>query len=84
MVLKPQEFSENLSLSGSLEANEQMELRSEISGIVEKINFKEGSKVSAGQILFQVNDRELRAQLVESDDGTKARFRKCAQGEATP
>jgi len=63
MVLKPQEFSENLSLSGSLEANEQMELRSEISGIVEKINFKEGSKVSKGQILFQVNDRELRAQL---------------------
>lgn len=65
MVLKPQEFSENLSLSGSLEANEQMELRSEISGIVEKINFKEGSKVSKGQILFQVNDKELRAQLAK-------------------
>jgi membrane fusion protein (multidrug efflux system) len=65
LVLKPEKFAENLSLSGSLEANEQLELRSEISGIVEKINFKEGSKVSKGQILFQVNDLELRAQLAK-------------------
>ncbi|HEY9168079.1 MAG TPA: efflux RND transporter periplasmic adaptor subunit [Lutibacter sp.] len=71
MVLKPQEFSENLSLSGSLEANEQLELRSEISGIVEKINFKEGSKVSKGQVLFQVNDLELRAKLAKVQTAQK-------------
>lgn len=65
MVLKPQEFSDELSLSGSLEANEQIELRSEISGIIESINFKEGQKVSKGQILFKVNDLELRAQLAK-------------------
>ncbi|MCJ7467113.1 MAG: efflux RND transporter periplasmic adaptor subunit [Maribacter sp.] len=63
MILKPQEFNDNLSLSGSLEANEQIEIRSEISGIVENIYFKEGSKVSQGQVLFKVNDIELRAQL---------------------
>lgn len=71
LVLKPEKFSENLSLSGSLEANEQLELRSEISGIVEKINFKEGSKVSKGQILFQVNDLELRAQLAKVQTAQK-------------
>jgi len=71
LVLKPQEFSENLSLSGSLEANEQLELRSEISGIVEKINFKEGSRVSKGQVLFQVNDLELRAQLAKVQTAQK-------------
>lgn len=71
MVLKPEKFSENLSLSGSLEANEQLELRSEISGIVEKINFKEGSKVSKGQILFQVNDLELRARLAKAQTAQK-------------
>lgn len=65
MVLEPQKFSENLSLSGSLEANEQVEIRSEISGVVEKINFNEGSKVSRGQVLFRVNDLELRAQLAK-------------------
>lgn len=65
MVLEPQKFAEDLSLSGSLEANEQIELRSEISGVVEQINFREGSKVSKGQVLFRVNDLELRAQLAK-------------------
>ncbi len=63
IVVKPQTFDNNLSLSGSLEANEQVEIRSEVSGIVEGIHFQEGSVVSKGQMLFKVNDLELRAQL---------------------
>jgi len=63
IVLKPQVFLDNLALSGSIEANEQVDIRSEISGIVESINFQEGSMVSKGQVLFKVNDIELRAQL---------------------
>jgi len=63
IVLKPQVFADNLSLSGSIEANEQVDIRSEVSGIVETINFNEGSKVGKGQMLFKVNDIELRAQL---------------------
>ncbi|HEA31554.1 MAG TPA: efflux RND transporter periplasmic adaptor subunit [Leeuwenhoekiella sp.] len=62
MILKPQKFEDNLSLSGSLEANEQIDLRSEVSGVVEQINFEEGSTVKKGQVLFKVNDIELRAQ----------------------
>ncbi len=71
MVLKPQEFKDNLSLSGSLEANEQIEIRSEVSGVVESINFEEGSKVSEGQILVKVNDIELRAQLSKAKTAQK-------------
>ena len=63
MVLKAQEFADNINLSGTLEANEEIELRSEVSGVVESINFEEGAKVSKGQVLFRVNDIELRAQL---------------------
>jgi membrane fusion protein, multidrug efflux system len=63
IVVTPQTFDNNLSLSGSIEANEQVEIRSEVSGIVESINFTEGSNVSKGQLLFKVNDIELRAQL---------------------
>ncbi|MCL8006285.1 efflux RND transporter periplasmic adaptor subunit [Gelidibacter japonicus] len=62
-VLQAEKFAENLTLSGTLEANEEIEIRSEISGIVESINFEEGKKVSKGQVLFKVNDIELRAQL---------------------
>lgn len=63
IVVKPQSFDNNLSLSGSIDANEQVDIQSEVSGIVENINFSEGNTVSKGQILFKVNDIELRAQL---------------------
>lgn len=66
IVLVPEKFEDNLSLSGSIEANEQVEIRSEISGIVESINFEEGAVVSKGQQLFKVNDIELRAQLART------------------
>ena len=62
-ILVPQEFADNLSLSGTLEANEEIELRTEVSGVVEQINFEEGSSVAKGQALVKVNDIELRAQL---------------------
>ncbi|MDG2432552.1 efflux RND transporter periplasmic adaptor subunit [Flavobacterium sp.] len=67
IVVKTETFDNTLSLSGSIEANEQVEIRSEVSGIVESINFKEGSNVSAGQLLFKVNDIELRAQLSQAN-----------------
>ena len=62
-VLQPQEFADNLTLSGTLEANEEIELRTEVSGVVEQINFEEGGFVTKGQALVKVNDIELRAQL---------------------
>ncbi|CAM3533832.1 putative Co/Zn/Cd efflux system membrane fusion protein [Flavobacterium saliperosum S13] len=66
IVLKPQVFSDNLSLSGSIDANEQVEIRSEVSGIVESINFEEGTVVAKGQQLLKINDLELRAQLSQA------------------
>lgn len=65
-VVKGQDFSNTISLSGSIEANEQIEIRSEVSGIVETISFTEGSNVNKGQVLFKVNDIELRAQLAQA------------------
>ena len=42
IVVKAQTFDNTLSLSGSIEANEQVDIRSEVSGIVEGIYFNEG------------------------------------------
>lgn len=71
MVLKPQKFKDNIAVSGTLEADEQIEIRSEVSGVVESINFKEGSKVKEGQVLFKVNDIELQAQLSKATTAKK-------------
>ena len=62
IVVQPEEFANTLSLSGSIEANEQIELRSEVPGVAEKIFFSEGARVSKGQVLVKINDVELRAQ----------------------
>lgn len=63
IIVTPQEFANTLSLSGSIEANEQVQIRTEVSGIAEKIYFEEGARVSKGQVLVKINDVELRAQL---------------------
>jgi membrane fusion protein (multidrug efflux system) len=65
-VVKTTIFDNNLSLSGSIEANEQIEIHSEVSGIVEGIYFNEGTNVIKGQVLFKVNDIELKAQLQQA------------------
>lgn len=65
-VVRLQTFDNNLALSGSIEANEQVEIRSEVSGIVKTIYFQEGSNVSKGQVLLKVDDIELKAQLAQA------------------
>jgi membrane fusion protein, multidrug efflux system len=66
IVVKPASFSNSLSVSGSVEADEQVQIRSEVSGLVREINFSEGSSVSKGQILIRIDDAELQAQLSQA------------------
>ena len=68
-VVQFEKFENKLELSGSIEANEQIELRTEVSGIIRLINFEEGARVSKGQLLLKMDDRELQAQL--SQAGTR-------------
>jgi membrane fusion protein, multidrug efflux system len=49
--------------SGSLLANEAIDLRPEISGKITNIYFKEGAKVKKGDILVKMFDADLQAQL---------------------
>ncbi|GEO03170.1 MexH family multidrug efflux RND transporter periplasmic adaptor subunit [Adhaeribacter aerolatus] len=66
VVLQPQEFANTLAVNGSIEANEQVQIRSEVSGLVRNISFKEGSNVTKGQVLVKIDDTELRAQLSQA------------------
>lgn len=62
-VLQPQAFSNTLRVTGSVMANEMLELKSEVPGILENINFKEGQQVKKGQLLFSIRNTDLQAQL---------------------
>lgn len=65
IVLQPQEFSNTISVSGSIGANEQVQIRSQVTGIITDIYFNEGSTVKQGQALVKIDDAELQAQLSE-------------------
>ena len=71
VVLKPQNFANSLSVNGSIEANEQVQIRSEISGLVRGIYFEEGTKVKKGQVLLKIDDSEIRARLAEAQTRQK-------------
>lgn len=49
--------------TGSLLANESVEIRTEASGRLVEIGFDEGGSVSRGDLLVKVNDRDLQARL---------------------
>ncbi|MFN0292765.1 efflux RND transporter periplasmic adaptor subunit [Pedobacter helvus] len=66
IVVKTSDFSSNLEITGSIEANEAVTLRSEVAGLVTGIYFKEGSNVSKGTTLVKINDRDIQAQLKEA------------------
>jgi membrane fusion protein, multidrug efflux system len=63
ILLQPQTLENKILATGSLIANEEVELRSEIPGRVIAINFEEGSHVKKGDLLLKIDDRELQAQL---------------------
>ena len=63
LVLKPQQMENKIRVTGSIQANESVDLKSELNGIVEKIYFKEGQRVKKGDLLISLNDEESSAQL---------------------
>ncbi|MGM0586776.1 MAG: efflux RND transporter periplasmic adaptor subunit [Bacteroidota bacterium] len=61
-VINPQYIEDKIFTTGTILANEEVELLSESSGKITDIYFEEGQTVSKGQILLKINDSELQAQ----------------------
>ena len=64
---KRQPVSETLSLVGTMAADEMVEIRSEIDGTVQAINFEEGQPVTNGQLLIQLDESKLAASVAEAE-----------------
>lgn len=60
-------MTNTLSLVGSIEANESADIRTELAGNLIEIFFEEGKHVEAGQKLAKIDDREILAQLKETE-----------------
>jgi membrane fusion protein (multidrug efflux system) len=62
VTVTPQTLTERLSTTGTIRANENVELVAEIAGKVAAIHFKEGSRVAANQLLVEIDDTQLAAE----------------------
>ena len=66
IVVTPVSFANTLTITGTINANEEVRIISEVSGIVKRIYFNEGTNVRRGQALVKIDDSELRAQLAQA------------------
>jgi membrane fusion protein (multidrug efflux system) len=57
--------------TGTILANEEVELRSEISGKIIEILFREGGYVNKGDLLIKINDADLQAALRKAESNVK-------------
>ncbi len=67
VVIQQQELSDKIISTGTLIAEDEVDLTFEASGKIVRIDFTEGSRVQKGQVLAKVNDLQLQAQLQKLD-----------------
>ncbi len=65
MVVRPTRLDNVVVITGSVQANESLELKGETGGKITKIYFSEGKAVRKGDLLVQVNDEEIKAELIK-------------------
>lgn len=61
-IATEERVAETVRTTGTLQANEEVELVAESSGRTTQVLFDEGSQVREGQLLVKINDAELQAQ----------------------
>jgi membrane fusion protein (multidrug efflux system) len=62
LTVTPQTLTERLSTTGTIRANEDVEIVAEIAGKVAAIHFREGGPVTANQLLLEIDDTQLAAE----------------------
>jgi membrane fusion protein (multidrug efflux system) len=62
LVVHPQLLLNQIYSTGTLMANEEVELRPEIAGRIVGVYFDEGRRITKGELMLKINDRELLAQ----------------------
>jgi membrane fusion protein (multidrug efflux system) len=63
VTLSPAPLAERLVSTGSLRANERVEVVAEIAGVVAEVRFREGARVGRGDVLAILDRQRLEAEL---------------------
>src|SRR5258708_20108161 len=67
IVIVSHPVSENVTdyvdFTGRTDAVESVEIRARVTGFLKKVHFKDGAEVKAGELLYQIDDRQYQADL---------------------
>ncbi len=72
-------LTQTLEVTGTLRSNQNINLGSKIIGRVERVAVREGSRVRRGQLLMQLDDDDLRAQVDAARAGVRTAEVRLAQ-----
>lgn len=70
-VLQHERLDSRITSSGTVMANEEVEIRSEVQGKIKRIAFKEGGRVKKGDLLVKIDDAELQARVLQAQSARK-------------
>ncbi|RFS22552.1 efflux RND transporter periplasmic adaptor subunit [Chitinophaga silvatica] len=62
-IVKTALLNQTIEASGTLQSNEEVDVKPEINGRIIKLFFKEGTNIRKGEILVKLYDEDLKAQL---------------------
>lgn len=65
-TVEPSEFTEVIRLTGTVQANQDVVISAEESGVIRQLFVEKGRAVSAGQPIAKVDDRILRSQVEQA------------------
>jgi membrane fusion protein (multidrug efflux system) len=63
VVVNQTSLVDQIQVTGTILPNEEVTLTSEVGGMIQAINFVEGTRVAQGNVLVKLNDADLAAQL---------------------
>ncbi len=66
-----QDLQDKIPMIGTMESNESVEIKSEIDGTIEKINFTEGSMVKSGDLLMEMDKKKLTSTYDQASSNLK-------------
>ena len=81
IVVENQSLNEVVNATGNILANESVRLTTETPGIVRAIHFEEGEEVKQGQLLVELDNRDLQAELNEIQTQIKLAEEKKSRAE---
>ena len=81
--ITPQETPVNYEYTAQTESSQLVEIRTRVSGFLDKRTYKEGNVVKSGQTLFQIDKKPFEAQLSAARGELSAQQARLAVAQAT-